>query len=406
MARRAGSGLAFRAARAADLARLVAIHTAAFPDARREPERRTNFTHNVRGRLGDLVIAEREGEIVAHAFLFRSRGFFGRVEVPIGSIASVGVAQEARGTGVGKALVAELHRRASARGDAITLLYPFRTGFYAALGYGAVSAYRQLTIAPASIPRDWQKKPQNMAVLALRPGDRPAVEMIFREVAKKSTGRLSRTDAFWDRLFLDERKSLFVATRGETITGYLVTSLEQTEAHAKTTLVVHEIAATDDLTKRLLFGVMGAQKGQVTDVVLELDATDPIDRALVDPDAAEHGTLALEHPFGRVANGPMVRVCDAKRAIEARGYAADGHVVMKIEGEATFEITVAKGRAKTRNTREKPHISLDRAGLGTLLYGAIAPSDGAAIGRFALHDDPARLDAIFTLPPFFGLDPF
>ncbi|MGH7285837.1 MAG: GNAT family N-acetyltransferase, partial [Polyangiaceae bacterium] len=98
MPRPAGSSLAFRAARPGDLARLVAIHTVAFPDGRREPERRTNFTHNVRGKLADLVVAERSGEIVAHAFLFRSRGFFGQIEVPIGSIASVVVAQEARGT--------------------------------------------------------------------------------------------------------------------------------------------------------------------------------------------------------------------------------------------------------------------------------------------------------------------
>ncbi|MGH7328369.1 MAG: sterol carrier protein domain-containing protein, partial [Polyangiaceae bacterium] len=167
-----------------------------------------------------------------------------------------------------------------------------------------------------------------------------------------------------------------------------------------------EITATDDSTKRLLFGLIGAQAGQAAEAVLELDARDPIDRAFVDPDALGHGTLAMEHPFGRVANGPMVRVCHAKRAIEARGYFADGEVVMRIEGEGTLEMAVKNGRAKTRTTRKKPHLSLDRAGLASLLFGASAPSEGAPIGLFRLHDAASRLDAIFTLPPFFGLDPF
>ena len=406
MARRAGSRLAFRAARPADLPRLIAIHATAFPDARREPERRTNFTHNVRGKLADLVIAERDGEIVAHAFLFESSGFFGGCEVSVGAIASVGVAQEARGSGVGKALVDELHRRAAARRAAITILFPFRAAFYAPLGYGQVSPYRQLTFAPGSIPRVWQKRPEKSAVRAMRSEDRDAVQALFRDVARRCTGRLARTPAFWDRLFADERKSILVLERERFIVAYVVTSLEQTEAHAKTTLVVHEITAADDAAKRLLFGAIRAQAAQVADVVLETDAHDPIDRALLDPDAAQHGTLALEHPFGKIANGPMVRVCEAKRAIEARGYAVDADVVLRVEGEGTLEIAVKNGRAKVRQSGKKPHLSLDRAGLASLLYGGIAASDGAAIGLFRLHDAPARLDAIFTLPPFFALDPF
>lgn len=406
MARPAGSRLAFRTARPADLPRLVAIHTTAFPDARREPERRTNFTHNVRGKLASLVIAERDGEIVAHAFLFESEGFFGRCEVSVGAIASVGVAQEARGAGIGNALIDELHRRAAARGDAITILFPFRAAFYAPLGYGQVSPYRQLTFAPRSIPRAWQKVPEKSAIRAMRGDDRGAVEALFVDVARRCTGRLARTSAFWNRLFADERKSILVVERERNIVAYVVTSLDQAEAHAKTTLVVHEITAADDAAKRLVFGAIRAQAAQVADVVLEVDARDPIDRALLDPDAHEHGTLALEHPFGKIANGPMVRVCDMKRAIEARGYAADADVVVRVEGEGTLEIGIRNGRAKTRKTGKKPHLSLDRAGLASLLYGGITASEGAAIGLFRVYGEPARLDAIFTLPPFFALDPF
>ena len=401
--------MSFRSARPGDLERLVAIHASAFPDPRHFSERRTNFTHNVRGRLQDLVVAEHAGETYGHAFLFQSTGFFGGSEIAIGAIASVGVAPEVRGRGVGRALIAELHRRSAARGDIITLLYPFRASFYAPIGYGPVSAYRRLAISPQSIPRAWSILPEKWAIRALEVADRSAVEQIYEAVARTTTGRIRRPAPLWDRFFVDERRAWFVAVRAGKIAGYVSWSIRQIEAHARTSLMVHEITASDDVTKRLLFGLIGAQRDQVSDVFLELDADDPLDLALLDPDAHVFGTLALEHPFGKVATGPLVRVHDPKQSIEARGYLADGRAVVKIEDAPALEIRVRKGKAKTQTTREKPVISLDRRALASILYGGVLPSRAAAVGLCELHGDAgqrAEIDHLFALPPFFALDPF
>ncbi|MEO8876323.1 MAG: GNAT family N-acetyltransferase [Polyangiaceae bacterium] len=403
---RSPKSLSFRAAKPGDLERLVAIHASAFPDPRNLSERRTNFTHNVRGRLQDLVVAEQAGEIYGHAFLFESAGFFGGSECAVGAIATVGVAPEARGQGIGRALVDELHRKSAVRGDVLTLLYPFRTSFYAPLGYGPVSTYRRLAISPHSIPKAWADLPKKRAIRAMSPSDRKPVEALYEEVARTKTGRIRRSAALWERAFVDERRVWFVALRAEKIVGYVSWSIRQLEAHARTSLFVHEGTAKDDATKRLLFGLISAQRDQVSDVFLDLDAKDPLDLALLDPDAHVFGTLALEHPFGEVATGPLVRLHDPKHSLEARGYFSDGRVVVKIGNAAPLEIRIQSGKAKTHSTREKPALSLDRRVLASILFGAISPSDAAAVGLCTIHRDAAELDRIFALPPFFALDPF
>jgi predicted acetyltransferase len=403
---RRSTSLSFRPARLADLERLVTIHASAFPDPRGMSERRTNFTHNVRGRLTDLIVAHDENEIVAHGFLFRSAGFFGGLEAQVGSIASVGVAAEARGRGIGNALMGELHRLSCARGDALTLLYPFRAAFYAPLGYGPVTSFRRLAIAPGSIPRDWIHSDKKAVVRAMQPKDRASIEALYETVARAKTGQMRRTSALWDRFFLDERRAWFVAAHDQKVVGYVTWSTLQVEEHARTSLRVHEITAHDDVTKRRLFGLIGAQRDQVTSVFLEADGKDPIDLALLDPDAHVFGTLALEHPFGEVATGPVVRIHDPKKAIEARGFTNDGRAILKIEKNAPIEIRVEAGRAKVRATRERPEITLDRRCLASLLYGAILPSDASAIALCTIHRNAAELDRLFALPPFFAMDPF
>ena len=197
-----------------------------------------------------------------------------------------------------------------------------------------------------------------------------------------------------------------VAVREEKIVGYTVWSTAQVEAHARISLIVHEVTAIDDLTRRLVFGMIGAQRDQVSSLFFEVDAKDPLDLALLDPDAHVFGTQALEHPFGELATGPVVRIHDPKKAIEARGYANDGVAILKIENSAPVEVRVENGRAKVRATRQRPEISLDRRCLASILFGSISPSEASAVALCNLHGSAAHLDHLFALPPFFAMDPF
>jgi predicted acetyltransferase len=406
------SGLAFRSAREEDLERLVEIHSSAFPDPRSFDARAHNFTQNRLGALGDLQVALRGDTIVAHAFSFALTAGFGGARVACGGIASVGVAPEARGSGVASALLAHLHEASFARGDAITILFAFRQGFYARHGYAPATPTRRLVLAPSSIPPAWRAE----GVRAARGEDRAAIASAYERALARSTGWLARDDRAWEPLVSDDRRVWLVVERAGAIAGYVAWSLEQSEAHAKTTMRVRELVADDDDARRALFGAIRAQRDQVTDVALDVAHDDPIDRALVDADAARFGTDAAEHVLGEVHGGPMVRVTDAARAIVARGYASDGDVRLvvgagaegqpKVGDAGAIGVRVRGGRASIADVTG-PELSMDARTLSAILFGALAPSDAARLG-FA-HGETHALalaDRLLALPPYFAIDPF
>ena len=69
--------IALRKARKADLDALVRIHTAAYPDDRDAAARRRGFERTGMGTFADTHVAVLDGEVAGHAFLRRSRAFFG-----------------------------------------------------------------------------------------------------------------------------------------------------------------------------------------------------------------------------------------------------------------------------------------------------------------------------------------
>jgi predicted acetyltransferase len=142
----------FRSATEGDLDRLIEIHMAAYPDPRSYDARRRNFVYNSLGSLSDLAVCLEDGKIVGHGFLFSLSIWSRGQKWPFGGIASLGVAPEARKTGVAHDLMTHLHEISEARGDVATLLYPFRHGFYERLGYAAVTPSERLIFSPRAIP--------------------------------------------------------------------------------------------------------------------------------------------------------------------------------------------------------------------------------------------------------------
>jgi predicted acetyltransferase len=395
-----------RGARLGDVDRLLEIHLSAYPNPRSVEVRRRNFLENPLGDLDDLRVMEESGAIVAHAFLFGLEAWFGGRAVRAGGIASVGVAPEARGRGVATALLAALHGEAAARGDAVTILFPFRQAFYARLGYAPVTPTRRFAVTPRAIPHAWSA----LGALALRSAgghDRVAIERAYLRAAARTTGWLTRTARVWDRALLDERRRWFVATRGHDVAGFLSWTVAQSEAHAETTLTVHDLVADDADARRALVGLVGAQRDQVDTALFTLDARDPLDRAFLDADGARHGTEALEHALGELAGGPMVRLVDPARALTARGYAADGALVLDVDG-ARLLLEVRSGTPRVAAHGATPDLTLDGAALAAIAYGATSARDAAALGWVRVNDEErlARADAIFALPPYFAIDEF
>lgn len=401
--------LSIRPAHKSDLDRLIEIHLSAFPDPRGIEARRRLLTSNELGGLDQLFVVERGGLVLAHAFLFALEIWFGGRKVRAGAIASVGVAPEARGEALARALLDELHQKAHAHGDALTLLYPFRQGFYARHGYVSVSPTELLMFHPRAIPESWgdpSGAPGN--VRAATAVDRAGILAAYERAAMKRTGWFDRPERLWERRLLDERRRWFVLDRQGTVAGYVSWTARQAEAHAETRLEVGDLVADDEPARRRLLALLGAQRDQVTEVTLEVDSDDPVDRALIDMDLARHGTEHVEHVLGTLVAGPMLRLLDVTRAVEARGYAHDGALDLAVDGAPPFSIEIQGGRAKLGASRGGPLLRLDRPGLGAILYGGLPASQAARIGWLSADSDSTiqLADLLFGHPPFFALDPF
>ena len=355
---RAVAARTFRPANPDDLDRLVEIHMASYADPRGTEERRRNFVHNPLGAFhSDLWVCIEDAHIVGHAFLFGLRAHFGGRTLPVGGIASLAVAPEARKTGVATALMEHLQELARARGDVLTVLYAFRQGFYSQRGYAPVTPSQRLIFAPASVPREWRDASVRAAT------DREHVEAIWRRAARSSTGMLERPPSLWDHKWQDERRTTLV-----TGDGYIAWELAQSEAHAEARLHVHELVATNDTARRALIGALGAQSDHVSEIELEVPLDDPLGLALMDPDRRRFGTLEVEHCTGMLVGGPMIRLCSIDSALEARA-----------------------ARVRT-----------DRKTLAVLLFGGWKISEAVRLG-LAETDAP---DDLLAHPRWFSPDPF
>jgi predicted acetyltransferase len=401
--------LSIRTARPDDLDRLIEIHLSAFPDPRGVEARRRLLSNHDLGGLDQLYALERGGRILAHAFLFELLVGFGGKMVRAGAIASVGVAPEARGEALARALLDELHQKAHSRGDALTILFPFRQGFYARQGYVSVSPTKLLSFHPRAIPEAWADPfLAPGTVRAATGGDQAGIVAAYKRALDVRTGWIERPERLWERRLLDERRRWFVLDREGSVAGYVTWTARQAEAHAETRLEVRELVADDEAARRRLLALLGAQRDQVTEVTLEVEADDPIDRALIDMDLTRHGTERVEHALGTVVAGPMLRLLDVPRAVEARGYSSDGAIDVAIDGAPAVSIRIEGGLGRIGPGTSGPLLQVDRASLGAILYGGLPPSQAARIGWLSADSEATlRLaDALFNHPPFFALDPF
>jgi predicted acetyltransferase len=402
-----------RAAREDDLERLVEIHACAYPDGGGYDHHERKFTHASFGGLANFRVVESGSRVVGHAALYPLEVWVGGRKVPVGGIASVGVAPEVRGRGVAHALLERMHREIEEQNAALALLYPFREGFYQELGYATTAPFISLRVAAVSLAGAFAAHRADLAGFSVVPLEGALVgqaKALYEEVAKSGSGAVARTEARWMRLFARESRHWLAVTDGDRLEGYLSMSYEAPVANARQSLVVHELIARSQAARHALILVLGRQRDQVDDVELTVPLGDPLPFVLADASGWRRGDARKAHPLGSVAAGPMVRVADVGRALAARGYARDGELTVRAADPRlaeTVRLAAWGGRAETEPSSGVPDIELPRPLLGSLIAGGLRPSEAADLGILRGHPAAVRLaDELFSGPRFRCLDPF
>ena len=418
-------GFRVRTAREEDVEQLVEMGLCAYPGSGGFEERRRNLVQNSFGGLSDVRVIEKDGRIAGQAALYAIELWLGGRKVPCAGIASVSVAPGERREGLSRALLEQVHAEVNARNAALTLLYPFREGFYARLGYATTVPLVTMRVATAAIAR--------AAFLAdaatsftFRTLEGPLVteaRQLYEETAASQAGRMVRGEARWLRLFSREILHWMgaVSTEGR-VEGYVAFSYDVPVNHGRQTLIVHELTARDGRAQRALLAVLGKQRDQVDDVELTVPLGDPLAFAFHDAPGSRRGTAAIEHPLGTIGAGPMVRLSDAARALSLRGYPVDGaldivltepapappkrlHLRVRsgigdVESDAPRDVGAKKDEAV-------PAIELTLATLGSIAAAGLRPCHAAELGL--VRGDGAALavaDSLFAGPRFQCLDPF
>lgn len=176
--------------------------------------------------------------------------------------------------------------------------------------------------------------------------------------------------------------------------GYASYALGDLDRVTKTsTLTVDEVIAVDDeVFTTLARTVLGHDLiGQV--VFKHVPAWHPLRWQLEDIRSGETGAEE---------DWLWVRLLDVPRALAARGWIADGELVLDVVdaflGERNrYLLTVRDGRAECVETEREPDLTLDVSDLGSIYLGGATPSILVRAGRIQAHRAGAAAvaDALF-----------
>jgi predicted acetyltransferase len=327
--------------------------------------------------------------------------------LPMAGVATVKVAPEDRGRGVGKALMTGLLGVIAARGYPVSALFPATAALYRSLGwevagglYGEVIPGRSLS---SLLPPDGRAAGPPPAVRRAGPDDAAEVIAVIsrlHETARHCGPNTRRIEEM--RLWLGDR-DVFAYLAAN---GFLAYSWQG----GKRAIRIQNAQAGSAETTRALWRIVASHASQARTVRAWLSPDDPIGWLTSELEADLH-----REPW-------MLRLVDAAAAISARGFPAAVQVSTMLQlhdgalpaNSGLWRLEVSGGRgcltpAETAGSARLPSAGPVRLGARGLaaLYGGIPVATLRAAG-LASGGDPGAdgaLDSAFAGPSFM-LDDF
>jgi len=287
---------------------------------------------------------------------------------------------------------------AKADGMAIAALTASEGSIYGRFGYGVATFERSVKVDTG--PRFGLRHVSSGTVeIADRKVLLELAPEVFERVHRHTPGSIVRQDAYRQNVSgtvgregkEDEaiRCALHYDADG-TVDGYVSYKFAGWDTKPYTVEIVDLVAATDAAYLELwqfLGSIDLIQRVSWADAPVD----DPLVWALSDPrcvEASDHRDML------------WLRILDSARALGARGYSADGTLVLAIEDAlgfagGTFLVDVKGGEASVSPAAPdaRPDLSMDVADLASIYLGAVCPVTLKAAGRILEHTPGAALQA-------------
>ncbi|MBI4538015.1 MAG: GNAT family N-acetyltransferase [Gemmatimonadetes bacterium] len=296
-----------------DVRALAELWVQAFPGERtvadRERELREGGPH---GGLESCWVAEDGPRVVAALRAYALEMYVHGVLFPTMGLAAVAVAPDRRRRGLGRRICTEALSIAGARGDVLSILYPYRASFYRALGYTLAGELHRYRFAPEALP-EYEERRFVRAALRV---DRESVAELYERVALRTNGMLRRPPKLW--AFLDDpRWYAFVYDAGrDGIRGYVIVRHRVGRSPDRRALQVKELVAETGEAYRGLLGWVAAQRDQWPQIIYDALPVERFAERLTHPQTpGTRQVRGLWFETARVLQGPMVRIVSVASAL-------------------------------------------------------------------------------------------
>ncbi|WP_380284467.1 GNAT family N-acetyltransferase [Kitasatospora purpeofusca] len=327
----------------------------------------------------------------------------GDTVVPVAGVTAVGVLPTHRRRGVLTAMMRYQLEELRERGEFLSVLLASEAVIYRRFGYGPATYTRRLTVprhrSALAAPRAGGADTGTVEVLR-RAECVDLMEEVYDRYRRTQPGAVSRPHRWW--ALRAGQPPIAPAPRYVAVhrdadgvpDGYASYSRGDYDPVTKTVvLTVDETIAVDDAAFTALARFV-LEHDLVTQIVFKhLPTEHPLRWQLADFRAGE---------VGGETDWLWVRLLDVPRALTARGWFADGELVLDVEDRFLGEhnrylLTVRDGKAECVTTDRDPDLSLDVSDLGSIYLGGTTPSTLVRAGHIRAHH-PALADTLFRTP--------
>lgn len=331
----------------------------------------------------NLRVIRQRGAVVGGLVIVHMGQFFGGRAVKMAGIAAVGIDQHVRGQGAASVLMSEVVAEMHTMGYPISALYPATQPLYQRVGYEQAGTFYRCVLPTTHI----DSRERELTLRPITDADQSAIEKCYRTRARHTNGHLDRTNYVWTRV----RKSRTGDSRGflvegdSGVEGYIF-MLQQDSPTRPYDLYCTDLVAITQRAARRLLQFFADHRSMAGEVIWHGSPTDAL-----------HLNLREQHIRDEVKDFWMLRLLDAGKAMEARGYATgvttelhlDIHddTVLPEVNNGRLLVRIEGGQATTQRGQGRGEMKVTIRGLASLYSGMITPWQARAAGWLEGDDD-------------------
>ncbi|MFW6435679.1 MAG: GNAT family N-acetyltransferase [Halovenus sp.] len=342
-------------------------------------------------RIADRYgVYDTQGRLVTTGALYELEARLRETWVTLGGLAAVSTPPEHRRGGNARLICTELLEECRDRGIGLTALWPFDHAFYRQFGWALANTYTTYEAPPAQLASAGTTERGRYEEVG--PDDWQRLEAVQRAHGEGTTLSRKRSEAWWRRRTFDhgdETPWAYAWLENGDLRGYVVYSFER-RAEGGRRLEVSDFSAADRTARRHLLGLLGRHDTQAQVVQLKLAAESSLLETVADPGEVKCSIRA----------GPMVRICDVPRALEACPYPdhVETQVVFEVRDplsvvDGQYELTVSDGTSECAPTTGDVDATADVGTLSQLVVGAREVGDLEELD--CESDIETRLERVF-----------